>query len=117
MELLILWVVMAIICGMVASSKNRSFFMYFMGGLLLWPIVLVAAILAKPRAENTPGPFDYPEEPRKPETAPGAPFAADGMIGPNPYRQDGDAVIVLIGATPVRFDSYEKARAAITGNP
>jgi hypothetical protein len=115
MELILLWLVMAIICGMVASSKNRSFFLYFLGGLLFWPIVLVAAILAKPRAENRPGPFDYPAEPAKPVPALDAPFAADGMIGQNPYRRDGDAVIVLIGTTQVRFASYETARKEITG--
>lgn len=114
MELILLWLVMAIICGMVASSKNRSFFLYFLGGLILWPIVLVAAILGKPRAEK-PNPFDYPAEKAQPQPAPGAPFVADGMIGTHPYRREGDAVVVLINGTQVRFDSYETARREIVG--
>ena len=38
---------MAIVCGVVGNSKNRGFFAYFLGGLLLWPVVLTVAICAK----------------------------------------------------------------------
>ena len=48
MELVLFWIIMAIICGVVGNSKNRGFFPYFLGGLLLWPIVLTVAICAKP---------------------------------------------------------------------
>lgn len=117
MELLVFWFIMAIICGMVAASKNRSGFLYFFGGLLLWPIVLVAAILAKPRAD---GPSEDAlkavawREAKSPSTpAVQDAFAADGMIGSNPYRKDASGVVVLVNGTPVRFASYEIARREI----
>jgi hypothetical protein len=118
MEILFIWIIMAFICGMVASSKNRSFFMYFLGGLLLWPIVLVAAILAKPLTGQEPSMFDAMRDEPAPQPAQiqGTAFEAHGMIGPNPYRRDGEAVIVLIGGAQVRFESYDTARREITGS-
>ena len=52
MELLLLWIVMAVVCGIVANSKGYSFMAYFLGGLLLWPIALTIAIV-KPRKGNS----------------------------------------------------------------
>ncbi|WP_285906769.1 hypothetical protein [Pseudodesulfovibrio pelocollis] len=58
---------MAIIVAMIASSKNRSGFLWFLYGLLLWPIALVHALLLKPQAaqgedfvENPDGPARCP---------------------------------------------------------
>jgi hypothetical protein len=48
MEFLVLWVIMAAVCGMIANSKRLSFAKYFVMGMLFWPVGLVAAILAKP---------------------------------------------------------------------
>jgi len=47
MELMFLWLVMALICAMVAGSKKGvgTGFVFFFYGLLLWPIALVHALL------------------------------------------------------------------------
>lgn len=55
MELALLWLVMAVICAIVAHSKGKSPIGYFFGGLLLWPIALVLAIVAKKESESAPG--------------------------------------------------------------
>lgn len=96
MEYLLFWLMLAVICGMVASSKGRSFLLYFLGGLLLWPIVLVAAIIAKPKAVPAPA------------------FAADGLVGRHIYRRQKDgSVIVLLDGREVRFASLALAEAAL----
>ena len=47
MEWVIFWLIMAVIVGMVANSKGRSFFLWFLYGLLIWPIGLTHAILLR----------------------------------------------------------------------
>lgn len=39
------WLIMAIIVAMVANSKNRSWFPWFLYGLVIWPIALVHALI------------------------------------------------------------------------
>jgi hypothetical protein len=47
MELLFFWLVMALICAMVAGSKKGGGvgFVFFFYGLIIWPIALVHALL------------------------------------------------------------------------
>ncbi|UNJ22089.1 hypothetical protein [Microcystis phage vB_MweS-yong2] len=127
MELIVFWIIMAIICGMVASSKNRSFFAYFLGGLFVWPIVLVAAILAKPRADGPSPeavagaqwraqqlPHGAPPSPARADAVGStAPFRADGMIGRYPFRAAGDSVILLMEGREVAFASRAAAVQAL----
>ena len=44
MELLILGIMFAFIPAIVASSRGRNAGMYFLGGLLCWPIALVVCL-------------------------------------------------------------------------
>jgi hypothetical protein len=48
MEWLIAWVTLAGAAGMIGASKKRGFFGYFLIGLVLPIIGIVAAIVAKP---------------------------------------------------------------------
>ena len=53
MEIFIpLWVIMAIVSAMVAASKGRSFVLFLLYGLLLWPIALTHAIILRRPAEK-----------------------------------------------------------------
>jgi len=47
MELVFFWVVVALICAMVAGSKKggETGFVFFFYGLIIWPIALVHALL------------------------------------------------------------------------
>jgi hypothetical protein len=45
---IVLWLMMATIVAMIANSKGRSVVSWFPFGFLIWPIALVAALLAKP---------------------------------------------------------------------
>ena len=56
MEIILLWIVMAVVCGVVGNSKGRSFFAYFAGGILCWPIALTVAICAKNKEAEGPRP-------------------------------------------------------------
>jgi hypothetical protein len=137
LELLVFWIVMAVICGMVASSKNRSFFAYFFGGLLLWPIVLVAAILAKPKTDIDPavqaaydrnltewrardaewrGQQAAIEAARAPVAASSAPppvFAATGSIAGLPARFDGVGVVVRTASGDVGYPTVAAAERTL----
>ena len=47
MELLIFGIILGAIPGMIANSKGRNFFLWFLYGLLIFPIALVHSILMK----------------------------------------------------------------------
>ena len=51
-----MWLIMAVIVGIIATSKDRSFIGWFAFGLLIWPIALVAILvssnLEKERSEQ-----------------------------------------------------------------
>lgn len=55
MELLIFWVVMALIVAIVGASKGRSGFGWFLYGFLIWPIALVHALCMAPTPAVTAG--------------------------------------------------------------
>lgn len=55
-----LWIIMAVICAMVASYKGRSAIGFFFYGLLVWPIALVHAILSERRGGTISPAFDAP---------------------------------------------------------
>jgi hypothetical protein len=48
MEVLVIWIIMAVVVGIVASSKNRSFFLWFLYGFAIWPIALTHILVSKP---------------------------------------------------------------------
>ena len=48
MELFLFWIVMAVICAMVATNKGHSGIAWFIYGFIIWPIALVHAILIAP---------------------------------------------------------------------
>lgn len=46
MEILGLWVIMAVVVAMIAGSKGRSGFGWFIYGFLIWPVALVHILLS-----------------------------------------------------------------------
>jgi hypothetical protein len=125
MEILFVWILMALICGLVGSSKGGSFFLFLLGGLILWPLVLVVAILRKdtrlPEAvpvrliHSSSLPVAAPERAWQIETLPVKDeFLADGIIANRPYRLNADhTVTIMMQGAPVRFRSLEAARDAL----
>lgn len=49
MELVIFVIILAVIPGMIANKKGRSFAAWWVYGLLVWPIALVHALLLDPQ--------------------------------------------------------------------
>lgn len=111
MELLFFWVVMAVITAMVASSRGRSGFGFFLYGLLLWPIALTQALLSKPKATARPLPQrSNVQVDSGPHYPPAEAFMPHGMVGGRPFRQnpDGSATVLAEGREVV-FPSRVKA--------
>jgi hypothetical protein len=77
--LLLFWIVMAIICAMIAGSKGRSAFGFFFYGLLIWPIALVHILISARRPpEPAKGRGSKPKlskDGRKP-----CPFCAESIL-------------------------------------
>jgi hypothetical protein len=46
--ILIIWLVMALVVASVAQTKGRSGLLWFVYGLLLWPIALIAILVLAP---------------------------------------------------------------------
>ena len=58
MEFFILWCILAVACGVVASSKDRSFFGWFVLGFLfsLIALIVVACLPSRRRGVAPPSP-------------------------------------------------------------
>ncbi len=52
MWIIVFWLIMGVIVGMIAVSKGRSGFLWFLYGLLIWPIALVHALLVSKPVES-----------------------------------------------------------------
>lgn len=52
MEILVFLLVIALIPAMIATSKGRNFFLWYVYGLALWIIALVHALLIKSDAQK-----------------------------------------------------------------
>jgi hypothetical protein len=113
MELLLFWVIMAVICGIVAASKNRSFFLYFMGGLFLWPIVLVVALVARPEGEHSELAIKAAaaEAARLPPPPPADTFRPNGAVGGRPALRQGVIITVMLDGRPVQFPDAGAVKA------
>lgn len=102
MDIVLIWIVMALACGMVASLKGRSFVLSLLGGLLVWPLVLLYQ-LVKPGAKAPPPASPGPE-----------PFVADGALRGAPFQRNADGTVtVLLNGAPVRFRSAQAAEEAL----
>lgn len=69
MEILFLWLALSVVAGVVAGSKGRTGFGYFMLSLVLSPLVGLLLAIALPRVESKPqilGPGDVAEGARVP---------------------------------------------------
>ncbi len=47
MELLLFWIIMGVVVGIIANSKGKSFFPWFLYGVLIWPVALTHIIVTK----------------------------------------------------------------------
>lgn len=72
MEFVFIWIVMAVICAMVASNRGRSGIGFFFYGLAVWPIALVHALLSERRQDAYSPAFDAPRAPTPRAVAPPA---------------------------------------------
>lgn len=87
MELLIFWVIMAVIVGMIASSKGRNPVAWGFYGLLIWPIALVHIVLSKaeivdaPMRASPPMASQHVEPPRPAPMASASPVAQGVIVG------------------------------------
>lgn len=113
MELLFFWVVMAVIAGMIASSKGSSFFGFFLYGLLIWPIAIVHALLmrsdsaAPSHAAAAPQPFRAAERPAR---------EVLGVVQGVPYWSEGRGRVgATINGEAMIFPSVELLTAAVSG--
>ena len=112
MELFIFWVIMAVIAGMIASSKGSSFFAFFLYGLLLWPIAIVHALLM--RAEV---PAQAPQAPPAPGAMPQrAAREIVGVVRGVPYwSESAGRVGAIINGEAMIFPSVALLTATLDG--
>ena len=108
MELFVFWVVMAIICGMVASSKGSSFLAFFFYGLVIWPIALVHAILMSSTVGGAAA--------ARHSQLQGSPRKVAGVISGTPYwRTRSGGYCIEMNGKEVEFPSLAMLEAAISG--
>lgn len=52
MEYIVLWLFLSVVAGMIASKKGRSFFWFFLLGILLSPVIgIISALIADKNME------------------------------------------------------------------
>lgn len=52
MELILVWLVMATVCAVIASAKGYSGPGWFLYGFLIWPVALVHVLVKQPTPEK-----------------------------------------------------------------
>ena len=111
MEWFIFWVVMAIIAAMIASSKGASAFLFFLYGLVIWPIAIVHALLLKsPASSQVDRPSAFAA------TAPAPAREVIGVVSGTPYwSEPGGKFGARIGGDIVIFPSIAMLEAAVGG--
>ena len=106
MELIVFWIIMAVIAGMIASSRGRSFFLFFLYGMAVWPIAIVHALLLRKIDENGLG-IRLPSS---------APREISGVIFGTPYwRDSAGRFCAVVSGMECAFPSLEILQAALTG--
>ncbi|SHK67322.1 SHOCT domain-containing protein [Rhodothermus profundi] len=53
MELLIFWIIMGAVVGIIANSKGKNWFPWFLYGALIWPVALTHIIVTKSEKQET----------------------------------------------------------------
>ena len=120
MELVLIWLGLAVIVGVAANTRGRNGFGWFLLAVLISPLLagLLVLALSRPAA----GAADH-QGSRQPsgEVVTGAAFEPDGLYGGIPYRrrQDGTVIAVIHGAR-CRFDTmdaFTRSIAAMVAAP
>ena len=52
MEILLLWIVMGVVVAIIASSKGKSGFSWFIYGVIIWPVALVHILVTSATPES-----------------------------------------------------------------
>lgn len=115
MELLIFWIIMAVVTAMVARSRGRSGLGFFLYGMLIWPIALTQALLT-PRRDVQSKPSSVSGGNARParSTSPQDAFVPHGMVGGRPFRDNPDgSVTVLFEGREVSFPGQAAASEVI----
>lgn len=118
MEIVLFWLVLAIIVGVAANTRGRSGFGWFLLAAIISPLIAGLLLLALPRISGVAPKVEVrPPLPNpKPNPQPNPqPFEPDGVYAGIPYKVLPDAAVhALMSGTFVRFRTWEEFQAAAT---
>jgi hypothetical protein len=125
MEVLLIWVILAVVVAVAASSRGRSGLGWFLISCILSPLIGLILVLVLPnlRQEDllkklaprpTPRASLGGKASRVTVDRSEQPFGPDGVYAGAPYRVERDVTAMMSGGL-VKFRSLEQFQAAIEG--
>jgi hypothetical protein len=121
-EIVLIWAFLAIIVGVAANTRGRSFGGWFIQALIISPLLSGLLLIALPRIgtgasqpNTAAGPLPWEPHPPAPEKTGGS-FSADGVYAGYPYRVLHDGSVEAAMPTGlVHFKGMDHFVAAATG--
>lgn len=121
MEIILVWLVFAIVVGIAANSRGRSGFGWFILAAIISPLIALILVLVLPNLRVEALAFERQQRHPAPVASLGGkadrvvidrspkPFEPDGVLAGIPYRvvQDGSIEAIMQGAT-VKFRDFDK---------
>lgn len=124
MELFIFWIIMAFVTAIVGAGKGGSGFLYFIGGLLCWPIALAVAVMRRPSEQSSQPPTvatisvsDTDLKNQMPHGAPPTPSTRmiEGVVDGIPYWRSDAFYVAVVSGREMMFSDLSMLRAVVAG--
>ncbi len=120
MEILIVAALIGLIPAFVAQKKGHSFGLWWFYGAALFIIALPHALIMKPaegsEAANKQKALEMASKGFTPVRESAVDFAADGVIGSTPYRNEPDGgVIAIVNGRTIKFKNRDDLEAMLRG--
>jgi hypothetical protein len=120
MDILIVAALIGLIPAFIAKKKCHSFGLWWFYGAALFIIALPQALLMKPaegsEEANKQRALEMASKGFTPVQASAVDFAADGVIGSTPYRNEPDGgVIALVNSRTIKFRNRNDLETMLRG--
>ena len=121
MEILIVAALIGLIPAFIAQKKGHSFGLWWFYGAALFIIALPHALIMKPaegsEEANKQKALEMASKGFTPVRETAVDFAADGVIGSTPYRNEPDGgVVAMVNGRTIKFKNREDLEAMLRGS-
>ncbi|CAA2144919.1 hypothetical protein [Methylobacterium bullatum] len=120
MEILVIAALIVLIPAFIAQKKGQSFALWWFYGAALFIVALPHALIMKPaegsEEANKQKALELASKGFTPVRESAVDFAADGVIGSTPYRNEPDGgVVAIVNGRTIKFKNREDLETMLRG--